>query len=372
MSGKWGKAARGNVCLSVGTALLPSQLMFALLQACVPPSRDWDRSRLYIQTPHDSPSPDACGALSSSLMRQSTPPFSRRPARSQMKHIVVWASILYAAHVYGATVHVTGPDERQVVFGDGTTSFATLSGGEGLINSTVTVNAPDFVTMTGTSVNDMMTLIREQQATIVSQQVEIETLKTFVGMVPPSSPPNPPLPSFLVTCAICFDNQMTGAYVDGAAASVSNPVVGGRRYTEEHRFTFWSNASVVAFRGNDFENGCGSGGFSMSCESVDPRWNSNTNNLGLWSVWSGSGGAPEVMDGEDWTSVDYPYNPAFQAGKPDIANWRDGGKCPTIPALTRNCGGPDQVTVPPTSFWYIRYHAISVTPPAVPPPPTSL
>ena len=106
--------------------------------------------------------------------------------------IVCWASIQYAVHVYGATVHVTGPDERQVEFGDGTTSFATLSGGEGYINSTVTVTAPDFVTMTGTSVNEMMTLIREQQATLVSQQVDIGALKQFVGMVPPSSPPSLP------------------------------------------------------------------------------------------------------------------------------------------------------------------------------------
>ena len=101
--------------------------------------------------------------------------------------IVVWASVQYAAHVDGATIHVTGPEERQVEFGDGTTSFATLSGGEGFINSTVNVYAPDFVTMTGTSVNEMMTLIREQQVTIVSQQVEIGALKQYVGMMPPSS-----------------------------------------------------------------------------------------------------------------------------------------------------------------------------------------
>ena len=107
--------------------------------------------------------------------------------------IVVWASIQCAAHVDGATIHVTGPDERQVEFGDGTTSFATLSGGEGYINSTVTVSAPEFVTMTGTSVNEMMSLIREQQTTIISQQVEIAALKQFVGMMPPPSSP-PALP----------------------------------------------------------------------------------------------------------------------------------------------------------------------------------
>ena len=98
------------------------------------------------------------------------------------RFIAVWASVQYAVHVDGATVHVTGPDERQVEFGDGTTSFATLSGGEGFINSTVTVNAPDFVTMTGTSVNEMMTLIRDQQA-------KIKALEKFVGMMPPSAPP---------------------------------------------------------------------------------------------------------------------------------------------------------------------------------------
>lgn len=89
--------------------------------------------------------------------------------------IVIWASIQYAALVDGATIHVTGPDERQVEFGDGTTSFATLSGGEGYINSTVTVYGPDFVTMTGASVNEMMTLIRELQATVASQQARLDS-----------------------------------------------------------------------------------------------------------------------------------------------------------------------------------------------------
>jgi len=111
----------------------------------------------------------------------------------QMKQIVVWASIQYAVHVDGATMHVAGPDERQVEFGDGTTSFATLSGGPGFLNSTVNVYASDFVTMAGTSVNEMMTLIQDQQATIASQQVEIEALKQFV-MPPPSMPPSVPPP----------------------------------------------------------------------------------------------------------------------------------------------------------------------------------
>ena len=88
----------------------------------------------------------------------------------QMKRIVVWATVQYVVHVNGATLHVTGPEERKVAFGNGVNEFATLSGGEGFINSTVTVNAPDFVTMTGTSVNEMMTLIREQRT-------EIEALK---------------------------------------------------------------------------------------------------------------------------------------------------------------------------------------------------
>mmetsp|Transcript_83144 Transcript_83144/g.166037 ORF Transcript_83144/g.166037 Transcript_83144/m.166037 type:complete len:105 (-) Transcript_83144:329-643(-) len=94
-----------------------------------------------------------------------------------MKRIVVWASIQYAVHVNGATIHVTGPDERQVEFGDGTTSFATISGGEGFINSTVTVNAPDFATMTGTSVNEMMTLIRDQQVAIIAMQAQMDALQ---------------------------------------------------------------------------------------------------------------------------------------------------------------------------------------------------
>jgi len=116
-----------------------------------------------------------------------------------MKLIIVWACIQHAVYVRSATLYITGPDERQVEFGDGTTSFAIISGGERSINSTVAVNAPDFVTMPGTSVNQMMTLIREQQATINAQQVQIDALKQFVGMMPPPpmTPPPPISPASL-------------------------------------------------------------------------------------------------------------------------------------------------------------------------------
>ena len=106
-----------------------------------------------------------------------------------------------------STIHVTGPEERQVEFGDGTTSFATLSGGQGYINSTVTVNAPDLVTMSGTSVNEMMTLIRDQQATIAAQQAEIGALKTFVGF--PESIWSGGFP-FRVSCIVTVSNTASG------------------------------------------------------------------------------------------------------------------------------------------------------------------
>jgi len=110
----------------------------------------------------------------------------------QMKRIVVWTSIFYAGYVDGATIHVTGPDERQVEFGDGTTSFATLSGGEGFINSTVTVTAPDFVTMTGTSMNEMMALIRQQQVALIAQQAELNVIRAACTPAPSGPPPSGP------------------------------------------------------------------------------------------------------------------------------------------------------------------------------------
>ena len=152
-----------------------------------------------------------------------------------MKCIVVWASIQFGAHVDGATIHVTGPDERQVEFGDGTTSFATLSGGEGFINSSVTVNSPDFVTTTGTSVNEMMALIREQQTAIIAQQAEISALKQFVGIgrpapsLPPSAPPYPPgteLPTFSEVALHTFNGSMSSVVkIDdpGACAQGNSP-----------------------------------------------------------------------------------------------------------------------------------------------------
>jgi hypothetical protein len=116
--------------------------------------------------------------------------------RGQLKRLVVWAIVHYAGHVDGAKLHITGPDERQVVFGDGTTSLATLSGGEGSLNSSVTLRAPDFVLSSGRSLNEMMALIQAQQVTLVSQQAEIEALKRFVGMMPQSSPSSSPHPVY--------------------------------------------------------------------------------------------------------------------------------------------------------------------------------
>jgi len=121
-----------------------------------------------------------------------------------MKRIVIWL-LQYVVHVNGVTLHVTGPEERKFAFGNGVNEFATLSGGEGYINSTVNVYAPDLVTMTGTSVNEMVSLIQDQQAMIASQQAEIDALKQFVGMIPPSAPPAfPPIPATAERAGLYF------------------------------------------------------------------------------------------------------------------------------------------------------------------------
>ena len=116
-----------------------------------------------------------------------------------MKRIVVSASLLLALHADGAKIHITGPDERQVEFGDGTTAFATLSGGEGCINSTVNVYAPDFVDTGGVSMKDLVSLVAVLAADLEETKARIAAVERVNGMVPPpllppSSPPASPLP----------------------------------------------------------------------------------------------------------------------------------------------------------------------------------
>lgn len=272
--------------------------------------------------------------------------------------IAVWASVQYAVHVDGAIIHVTGLDERQVEFGDGTTSFATLSGGEGYINSTVNVYGPDFVTMTGTSVNEMMTLIRDQQATILSQQTRIEALEQVVGMSPAAGLP----PPVNVTCQICFDNEMTGLYLDGSAIQAST-------YSYQHTIQFFSNASVLALSGWDVEAGCAGGGFAISCESADPRWNWDTNNRTRWSVYTTTVRGrdtptqpPPIVDDKDWLAIDY-SSTDFIAGTAYVGangrfenGWGYNG-CPLVPPhLMKSCGG-DGFTANGFRYWFVRYVA---------------
>ena len=145
-----------------------------------------------------------------------------------MKRIVIWAIVLYVMHVKGATLHVTGPEERNVEFGDGTTSFATLSAGKGFINATVTMNAPDFVTTTGTSLNEMMASIRAQQVALISQQADIQALKQFVGMMP-SPPPPPPHPVMLTAKGSATDG-VNGFTELAGAAGVATFTVGTKVY----------------------------------------------------------------------------------------------------------------------------------------------
>jgi hypothetical protein len=115
--------------------------------------------------------------------------------------------------VLGATLRVTG-DPRQIEFGDGTTSFATLSGEEGYINSTVAMAAPDFKTSSGTSVNAMLALIRGQQATISSQKDEIlAALMPFLRMR--SCDPSSATFSTIPTTGVTGDGKYAGAVVVG-------------------------------------------------------------------------------------------------------------------------------------------------------------
>ena len=157
----------------------------APLRACVLLGRERDRSRLYrLRTTRPALMPAVFWPLSCATLSL---PFSHRAARSQMKCIFVWASIQYAAHVDGATIHVTGPEERQVEFGDGTNVFATLSGGPGFLNSSVNVNAPDFVTASGVSVDALgRRLEATDAATIASQQATIAALSQQIGVTCPT------------------------------------------------------------------------------------------------------------------------------------------------------------------------------------------
>ena len=101
-----------------------------------------------------------------------------------------------------ARVHIAGDDSvRQLVYSDGSTDLATLSGGDGFLNSSATVHATNFVTHAGADMNTIQELIGNLSATAASQQAELSTLsaevqalKEFVGMAPPAGPPALPPP----------------------------------------------------------------------------------------------------------------------------------------------------------------------------------
>ena len=96
-----------------------------------------------------------------------------------------------------ARVHIKGDGSvRQLVYSDGSTDLATLSGGDGFLNSSATVHATNFVTQAGADMNTIQEMIGNLSATAASQQAELSTLsaevqalKEFVGMTPPAGPP---------------------------------------------------------------------------------------------------------------------------------------------------------------------------------------
>ena len=76
---------------------------------------------------------------------------------------------MLALAVLGARLHITGEDPvREIVYSDGTTTFASIGGGDGWINASTTVNAPNFVTLAGADVNTMQATISNLSATVGS------------------------------------------------------------------------------------------------------------------------------------------------------------------------------------------------------------
>ena len=70
----------------------------------------------------------------------------------------------------GARLHITGDDDvRTLVYSDGTTELATLTGGDGFINSSQPINAPNFVTSTGADLKAMQEVVANLSAIVAAQ-----------------------------------------------------------------------------------------------------------------------------------------------------------------------------------------------------------
>ena len=78
---------------------------------------------------------------------------------------------------FAARVHIAGNDSvRQLVYSDGTTALATLSGGTGFLNASTTFHATNFVTHDGADMNAMREMIANLSAIATNQLAELSTL----------------------------------------------------------------------------------------------------------------------------------------------------------------------------------------------------
>ena len=86
-----------------------------------------------------------------------TAPQARDTRMSLVASCPLWA--------LAARVHIAGDDSvRQLVYSDGSSALATLSGGADSLNSSEPLNAPNFVTHAGVDMGAMQELIANLSA----------------------------------------------------------------------------------------------------------------------------------------------------------------------------------------------------------------
>ena len=181
----------------------------------------------------------------------------------------------------GANLDIAGETSRVVfnAYGQNANPMEMVAQ-NGQLNLSGVMVAKDVVTMSGTSFNAMMDVVSNLSATVSGLSAELQALRGFVGMVPPSTPP-PPSPA-----TPPFVNQLVSwsspvhSHCQSGAGSLNKVRSGGAWTCAAFTGPSFQVAASGGGRAIEYKCGCTSHRVNVGfMRASNPSWSTWTANI---------------------------------------------------------------------------------------------